>query len=133
MDRLQQNLAAVESLGPATRGVALDAAQPEHRLEGLGAEPTFAGLGGVVAENEVDLAARGGLVERYGEVGVAEVALVLGDLVLEDQVVAKRRPGQLGDQRVVLVEIGAMVGEHDVRSEERRVGKECRSRWSPYH
>src|SRR6267142_6614504 len=24
-------------------------------------------------------------------------------------------------------------GEHDDRSEERRVGKECRSRWSPYH
>src|SRR5260221_14502140 len=24
-------------------------------------------------------------------------------------------------------------GEHAVRSEERRVGKECRSRWSPYH
>ena len=23
--------------------------------------------------------------------------------------------------------------EHGVRSEERRVGKECRSRWSPYH
>src|SRR5256886_16327584 len=22
---------------------------------------------------------------------------------------------------------------HDYRSEERRVGKECRSRWSPYH
>ena len=24
-------------------------------------------------------------------------------------------------------------GTHAVRSEERRVGKECRSRWSPYH
>ena len=24
-------------------------------------------------------------------------------------------------------------GELSVRSEERRVGKECRSRWSPYH
>src|SRR2546429_465164 len=24
-------------------------------------------------------------------------------------------------------------GFHGVRSEERRVGKECRSRWSPYH
>ena len=24
-------------------------------------------------------------------------------------------------------------GIHPVRSEERRVGKECRSRWSPYH
>src|SRR2546422_5010907 len=27
----------------------------------------------------------------------------------------------------------AVVGIHAVRSEERRVGKECRSRWSPYH
>jgi len=26
-----------------------------------------------------------------------------------------------------------MVTEEDFRSEERRVGKECRSRWSPYH
>ena len=25
------------------------------------------------------------------------------------------------------------VEQHDARSEERRVGKECRSRWSPYH
>ncbi len=23
--------------------------------------------------------------------------------------------------------------QHSIRSEERRVGKECRSRWSPYH
>ena len=25
------------------------------------------------------------------------------------------------------------ISEEDKRSEERRVGKECRSRWSPYH
>ena len=25
------------------------------------------------------------------------------------------------------------INDSDVRSEERRVGKECRSRWSPYH
>ena len=25
------------------------------------------------------------------------------------------------------------VGKQGARSEERRVGKECRSRWSPYH
>ena len=25
------------------------------------------------------------------------------------------------------------IKEHTIRSEERRVGKECRSRWSPYH
>src|SRR5256886_3769342 len=29
--------------------------------------------------------------------------------------------------------IGALWEVSDARSEERRVGKECRSRWSPYH
>ena len=28
---------------------------------------------------------------------------------------------------------GRSAANPDVRSEERRVGKECRSRWSPYH
>src|SRR2546427_11291840 len=28
---------------------------------------------------------------------------------------------------------GRDVGQGQIRSEERRVGKECRSRWSPYH
>ena len=27
----------------------------------------------------------------------------------------------------------ALLGKGVIRSEERRVGKECRSRWSPYH
>ena len=30
-------------------------------------------------------------------------------------------------------EIFERTDEHKGRSEERRVGKECRSRWSPYH
>ena len=29
--------------------------------------------------------------------------------------------------------VSASEFESEVRSEERRVGKECRSRWSPYH
>ena len=29
--------------------------------------------------------------------------------------------------------LGAVTNLDDNRSEERRVGKECRSRWSPYH
>ena len=29
--------------------------------------------------------------------------------------------------------IGLIMGDVKQRSEERRVGKECRSRWSPYH
>ena len=33
--------------------------------------------------------------------------------------------GEFDDQEQSLI--------HTMRSEERRVGKECRSRWSPYH
>ena len=29
--------------------------------------------------------------------------------------------------------IGIVSSYNEIRSEERRVGKECRSRWSPYH
>ena len=37
-------------------------------------------------------------------------------------------PSQLSSPRLDLAP-----GGHSNRSEERRVGKECRSRWSPYH
>ena len=29
--------------------------------------------------------------------------------------------------------VGLIIGKGGERSEERRVGQECRSRWSPYH
>ena len=35
--------------------------------------------------------------------------------------------------RFLLVDTGGIEPRADDRSEERRVGKECRSRWSPYH
>src|SRR5256885_3396976 len=44
-------------------------------------------------------------------------------------VVARLHPGGGADVRVV----GVADQEQPGRSEERRVGKECRSRWSPYH
>src|SRR5580693_6946206 len=51
----------------------------------------------------------------------------------------KRLPGRLrrpGGQAILFVQIGkaeSRVHRGARRSEERRVGKECRSRWSPYH
>ena len=59
----------------------------------------------------------------------------------------KKKFGVLGEPLVLGVIVGALIGwaaQLDIkkilflgvtmgRSEERRVGKECRSRWSPYH
>ena len=49
---------------------------------------------------------------------------------------SNRRYAHVGDVIVAAVK-DAMpnmsVKKSEVRSEERRVGKECRSRWSPYH
>src|SRR2546426_10328472 len=46
-----------------------------------------------------------------------------------------RERGELSDSPTLALLYGiaqARLGRHE-RSEERRVGKECRSRWSPYH
>ena len=53
-----------------------------------------------------------------------------------DKEVAKYPPAE--KQSAVMAALAIAQDEHDwlpeeVRSEERRVGKECRSRWSPYH
>ena len=37
------------------------------------------------------------------------------------------------EQGLSLYDIARKTREENIRSEERRVGKECRSRWSPYH
>ena len=37
------------------------------------------------------------------------------------------------DTAIMLRKIGVNSLDELIRSEERRVGKECRSRWSPYH
>src|SRR5260370_34167765 len=74
--------------------------------------------------------------------------LVLGELVLVDGDLFRRFQASLLARKDLIllplfpariVEIVAvMIGDiyvrlFDMRSEERRVGKECRSRWSPYH
>src|SRR2546425_10676388 len=97
---------------------------------------------------------------QTGEVFGRAVALVFGKLVLRVEPIEfpqARVASHLGEDRRgadrrrarVAVDDGAVrdlelngvapaaephrIGEEEIRSEERRVGKECRSRWSPYH
>src|SRR2546425_13146241 len=63
--------------------------------------------------------------------------LSLGDLSENGVDSVKVRLGRMTDEELaaagVLPGVGHGQRPRDVRSEERRVGKECRSRWSPYH
>src|SRR3989441_3150792 len=49
--------------------------------------------------------------------------------ILLDKIEAKLRGAEAAEQQ----EIARIRRQKRKRSEERRVGKECRSRWSPYH
>ena len=51
-----------------------------------------------------------------------------------DAIIAKRQDfNKFVDVMLELSEKLAPIVKKVLRSEERRVGKECRSRWSPYH
>ena len=57
------------------------------------------------------------MAESYGWAGkLLRVNLTTGEITTEDDTQYHKYIGGMG-----------------MRSEERRVGKECRSRWSPYH
>ena len=64
-----------------------------------------------MAHQQLDLARHGCLADRHVDVGPAEVAVPLRDLVLQDQVVAERVPGQPAHLAVVLVRVVAVVGQ----------------------
>src|SRR3712207_8523500 len=52
---------------------------------------------------------------------------------LAPAVVARRLAGPRGAAEDAAPAVGRLGTVRAARSEERRVGKECRSRWSPYH
>src|SRR5256714_1957161 len=67
---------------------------------------------------------------------IAELRAILGDparidgVIKEELLELKEIYGKSVDRRTEIVQAE---DELELRSEERRVGKECRSRWSPYH
>src|SRR5256886_9371996 len=81
------------------------------------------GAGGQLASGPTGPHYRDGVPSRSGP-PVADAFPRL-KVALADRYTIEREIGRGGMATVYLA--------RDVRSEERRVGKECRSRWSPYH
>ena len=73
-------------------------------------------------EQPGDCARRGGIIDIYPPAGTLE----LERSKVEVDSIGPIRIDYFGDQIESISRINP-------RSEERRVGKECRSRWSPYH
>ena len=78
------------------------------------------------------------LRRTFEEVGGYDEMIVLRDISFESHcehhmapIIGRVHIGYLPADKVV--GISKLVRVVDDRSEERRVGKECRSRWSPYH
>ena len=61
-----------------------------------------------------------------------------GDIVLFSkyagvEITLKSKTVSESDRNLLMIEEDKILAKIEHRSEERRVGKECRSRWSPYH
>src|SRR5258708_14676743 len=108
--------------------------QPRHGLQiapiDLSRERLLLGLRRDIERFVVKLAAeRAGLSHRNQALHIERVLKEKHDTITLDQF------NKL-DQRIdelLLAASGEPFLTHTLRSEERRVGKECRSRWSPYH
>src|SRR3990167_8447603 len=77
---------------------------------------------------------RGGHSHNVDEV----VVLLSGKMAYHKLVASKTsmevmQAGDTSFNQAGLIHLGVFLEDSWVRSEERRVGKECRSRWSPYH
>src|SRR5579871_7038950 len=69
--------------------------------------------------------------EAFSPASLAKIAAL--DPASLPAVSGKPRIGAVVGGSPKFVAIGLNYSDHAKRSEERRVGKECRSRWSPYH
>src|SRR3954468_14681999 len=101
----QEHLSSVVRFGISAWSPALDAPQAHQAEKGLGREPMLIAL---TAERPFEVAHLAGArrtIERHEHVGLAEIAVVLRDFVLQNAMVAKRIPSEVRDDAVILVPI----------------------------
>ena len=85
-------------------------------------------------EAQIEQPVEDDLPEKYRNKSVKDIIA----MHQEDERFIGKQGGEVGDLRKVVddfikTQTANNLKTQEVRSEERRVGKECRSRWSPYH
>ena len=119
---------------PAREGQVIGSAGPttSSRMDKYTPDMLDAGLKGMVGKGkrspEVIEAMKRNQAVYFAAVGGA--GALLSKCIKEAEVVAYDDLGTEAIRRLTVENFPAVVV---IRSEERRVGKECRSRWSPYH
>src|ERR1035441_9050550 len=117
---------AVTVIGGA-RALRGDHAGPERRFRRADApkQPAVGGFFGAAQDRR----AGAGLVALARDIGLVEAALGI-----EGRVRTLDAESRIRDvAEAAPFEVAPQLEDARYRSEERRVGKECRSRWSPYH
>ena len=106
-----------------------DCKEPEHIAEEAVKEVEYKGYDVLIVDTagrlQIDEALMEELIRMKAEIKPHEILLVVDAMTGQDSVNAATGFNEaLGIDGIIMTLL---------RSEERRVGKECRSRWSPYH
>src|SRR5512139_1390650 len=113
--RSEDKLACVERLGEPTRCTTFHPAYAHQCQKVVGNEPILAALGREMALKMGDFATRKRSRNRYISVRLPQIALVLGNLVFEHELITPCVPRKLGGQAMVLVPILQPVRKNDIR------------------
>src|SRR6185436_1762838 len=112
----KSQLPPIECLREPARRPALQPPQAQEGHECLAGEPVLVSLRAIRPEECVDLPPGTGTADRHIDVWLAQAAIPFWNLVLENRVIAKRRPDHLIRHPVVLVPIGVFVRKNQVRA-----------------
>ena len=116
------------------------AGRPELKSWSIGSEPSvFVNSAAEPIQAWTKLPARSFFAHpgQKRNVGIAWTSPIAGELLVTGRVADAHPSGGDGVSfelsHVAAADLGQALADLGSRSEERRVGKECRSRWSPYH
>ena len=92
----------------------LHSAKPQQSEESLLGEPVLCSLRSEHIDQRFALSVSSALGQGNVQVRAAQVSVPLRNLVFENELVAERVPGQIGDHSVILVPVVARVSKDDI-------------------